>query len=262
MKKSIYIILLCLFFAACDSSQKIIYLQDLSLSEKQKIEQGATITALPKDMISIIVSSKDPKLAALFNLPQVRYIAGTTQLSQNSAEQLSGYTIDEEGNIDFPVIGKLHIAGMTRDQIASLIKNNLVSSDLLKDPVVTVNFLNLHVSVLGEVAHPGQISISRDQINLLEALSMAGDLTIYGNRYPVYVIREENGERVTLAVDLRSKDLFNSPAYYLKQNDVIYVQPNKVRAGQSTINDNNMKSVSIWMSIASLLATISVLIFK
>ena len=144
--------------------------------------------------------------------------------------------MDDKGNIDFPVIGSLHIAGMTKNQIAALIKKRLVDEDLVKDPVVTVEFMNLYFSVLG--------------------------LTIYGKRDAIFVIREENGERVTHWVDIRSKDIFSSPVYYLKQNDVVYVQPNKVRAGQSTINENSVKSVGLWISIASFLTSLGVLLFK
>ena len=126
--------------------------------------------------------------------------------------------------------------------------------------VVTVEFLNFKISILGEVSNPGTYNIKGDKVTLLEAISMAHDLTIYGRRDQVYVIREQNNTRTTYRVDLRSSDLFNSPAYYLKQNDIIYVQPNKVRSGQSTINDNSMKSASFWISIASLLSSLGVLI--
>ena len=151
---------------------------------------------------------------------------------------------------------------MTKSQIAALVKQKLIDENLVKDPVVTVEFMNLYFSVLGEVKSPGKYSITKDQITLLEAISMAGDLSIYGKRNAVFVIREENGERVTHWADLRSKDVFNSPVYYLKQNDVIYVQPNKVRAGQSTLNENSVKSVSMWITIASFLTSLGVLIFK
>lgn len=153
-------------------------------------------------------------------------------------------------------------AGMTKSQIATLVKKRLMEENLVNDPVVTVEFMNLYFSVLGEVKTPGKYAITKDQITLLEAISMAGDLSIYGKRDAIFVIREENGERVTHWVDIRSKDMFNSPVYYLKQNDVVYVQPNKVRAGQSTINENSVKSVSLWISIGSLLSSLGVLLFK
>ena len=140
--------------------------------------------------------------------------------------------------------------------------DSLIKKNLILDPVVTVNFLNLHISVLGEVAHPGQISIDHDKINLFEALSKVGDLTIYGRRDSVLVIREEDGKRTTYSVDLRSTKIFDSPVYNLKQNDIVYVKPNLTRAGQSTVNDNNVKSISLWLSITSVLTTLGILIFK
>ena len=139
-------------------------------------------------------------------------------------------------------------------------KEELVSRNLLKDPVISVEFLNFKVSVLGEVAHPGTYTVTGDKITLLEALSLAGDLTIYGRRDRVSVIREINGKRTVYINDLRSMDLFTSPSYYLKQNDVVLVEPNKVRAGQSTINENSLKSTSFWMSVGSFLVTIANLI--
>ena len=250
-------------FTSCNTSKEILYFQDIVVNQPEVIESARDITVQPKDQISITVSSKDPQLAALFNLTRVQYRAGTTDLrSGNNNGEISGYTLDEKGNIDFPVIGSLHIAGMTKSQIATLIKKRLVEEDLVKDPVVTVEFMNLYFSVLGEVKTPGKYSITKDQISFLEAISMAGDLTIYGKRDAIFVIREENGERVTHWVDIRSKDIFTSPVYYLKQNDVVYVQPNKVRAGQSTINENNVKSVSLWISIGSFLTSLGVLLFK
>ncbi len=262
MKKTIVAMALCLCLVSCKTSEKILYLQDINVNVPEAIQESSDIIVQPKDMISIVVSSKDPQLAALFNLPKVSYQVGNTTLNQNSSNGVSGYTIDNEGNIDFPVLGTLHVAGLTKKEVARLVKEQLIKADQVKDPVVTVEFMNLHISILGEVKEPGKYLIDRDQINLLEAISMAGDLTIYGKRDGVFIIREENGERVTHWTDLRSKELFNSPIYYLKQNDIIYVQPNKVRAGQSTINENNVKSVSLWISIASFLTTLGVLFFK
>ena len=190
------------------------------------------------------------------------------------SQRLMGYVVDEQGNIDFPILGKLQVAGLNRWELQEKIKKELADADLLKDFVVTVEFMNFKVSILGEVNKPGSYTIQGDKITLLEALSMANDLTIYGKRDGVYVIREENGERTTYRLDLRSAEIFNSPVYYLKQNDfnspvyylkqndIIYVEPNSVRAGQSTINENSMKSVSLWISVGSFLSSLGVLIFK
>lgn len=131
---------------------------------------------------------------------------------------------------------------------------------MLKDAIVSVDFMNFKVSILGEVNAPGTYTIEGEKVTVLEALAMAKDLTIYGLRDEVYVIREQNNQRDTYKLDLRSKDIFESPAYYLKQNDIVYVKPNKVRAGQSTLNQNSLKSVSLWVSIASLLCSVGVMI--
>lgn len=262
MKRQIfYFLMVLLAFSSCNTSKNILYLQDVEINKADSIRNARDIMLQPKDQISILVSSKDPQLAALFNLTRAQYRAGYDQLTNYTGE-VSGYTLDDNGNIDFPVLGYLHVAGMTKSEVAVLIKNRLMKENLIKDPVVTVEFMNLYFSVLGEVAHPGKFSITKDQITILEALAMAGDLTIFGKRDCIFVIREEDGKRVTHWVDLRSKDFYNYPVYYLKQGDVIYVQPNKVRAGQSTINENSVKSVSLWISIASFLSSLGVLIFK
>jgi polysaccharide export outer membrane protein len=138
-------------FTSCHTSKEILYFQDIAVNQPEAIVGARDITVQPKDQISIMVSSKDPQLAALFNLTRVQYRAGTTDLrSSNNNGEISGYTLDDKGNIDFPVIGTLHIAGMTKSQIAALIKKRLMEEDLVKDPVVTVEFMNLYFSVLGE----------------------------------------------------------------------------------------------------------------
>lgn len=259
----LYLLLICALFSSCNTTKEIVYFQDVVVNQPEAVANARDITVQPKDQISIMVSSKDPQLAALFNLTRVQYRAGVSDLrGGNSNGEVSGYTLDDKGAIDFPVLGRLDIAGMTKSQIAALVKQRLMEENLVNDPVVTVEFMNLYFSVLGEVKTPGKYAITKDQISLLEAISMAGDLTIYGKRDAIFVIREENGERITHWVDIRSKDFFNSPVYYLKQNDVVYVQPNKVRAGQSTINDNNVKSVSLWISIGSFLSSLGVLLLK
>lgn len=255
--------LLLAMLASCKTEEKILYFQDIVVNQPEEIQGARTITVQPKDQISIVVSSKDPELAALFNLTRIQYRAGVNNLQgSGSMGEVSGYTLDDEGFIDFPVLGKLKVAGMTKSQISTLIKDKLMSENLVKDPVVTVDFMNLYFSVLGEVKNPGKYTITKDQVTLLEAIAQAGDLTITGRRDAIFVIREEEGQRITHEVDIRSRKVFTSPVYYLKQNDVIYVQPNKMRAGQSTINENNIKSASMWLSVGSFLTSLGVLLFK
>lgn len=248
---------LAILLTACTSPKKIIYLQDVDPLKQQKIEQQYEPIIHSDDLLAIMVSSRDQELALPFNMPMVTYQLGAASGGQ---QRILGYLVDTKGDIDFPILGKIHVEGLTRMQLTEQIKNKLIKGDLIKDPIVTVQFLNFKISVIGEVARPGSFDISGDRITLLEALSMAGDLTIYGKRDRVAVIRESNGTRTVLFHDLRSADLFNSPCYYLQQNDIVYVEPNKTKAGQSGINQNN--SIGVWVSVLSLLTTVAVLIFK
>jgi polysaccharide export outer membrane protein len=176
---------------------------------------------------------------------------------------VSSYTVNSDGNIDFPIIGTIHIGGLTRSEISEKIKQELLTRQLLKSPVVTVDFRNAYFSVSGEVNAPGRYLIDRDQLTVIDALAKASDLSIYGDRATVKVIRTENGKQKAYMLDLTSAEqLASSPAYYIQQSDVIYVSPNKTRARQSTVNGNNLISYSFWLSLASVLTSMAVLIFK
>ena len=236
------------------ATPKIAYFQDIQPGTAEEVSSATEIRVRPEDKISILVNSKDPLLANLFNLPIVsRQIGTVSSASSSNSQGISGYTVNKE----------VYPAGMPGEEIAAHIKHELISQDLVKDPVVTVEFMNLTVSVLGEVVHPGRFSIDKDRLTLLDAISMAGDLTVYGKRDNVLVQRDENGKKVLYKVNLNSgHDLYASPVYYLQQNDIVYVEPNSVRARQATVNGNNVRSASFWMSLASLLTTITGLIVK
>ena len=257
VRLSILLALLVVSAASCSTYKKINYIQDAQLDTALTMIANQGILIQPMDMISIVVSSRDPELARIYNLPVVTYQAGSESSVSNFNQRLIGYSVDNDGNIQFPELGTIHVAGLNRWQLAELIREKL--SSLVKDAVVTVQFMNFKISVTGEVTSPGVFDISGDKITIFEAISLARNLTIYGRRDGVYVIREQNGSRIIYQVDLRTVDMFNSPAYYLQQNDVVYVEPNKVRAGQSTINENNLKSVSLWVSIGSFLTTLATL---
>lgn len=253
------------FFWSCTSVKNIGYFQDLEPGVAEQMAAPPEIKVRPNDKISIVVNSKDAQLSNLFNLPIVSHrigVASDQSLNRN-AQQVSGYTVDTYGEIDFPVVGKVRVAGLTRSEIAAHIKHTLITEDLVKDPVVTVEFMNLSFSVLGEVNNPGRFYIDHDRITLLEAIGMAGDLTIYGKRNAVYLLREEGSVQIPYRVDLTSaRELYASPAFYLQQNDVVYVEPNTVRARHSTVNGNNVRSTSFWLSLASLAATITMLFVR
>jgi polysaccharide export outer membrane protein len=250
-----YVFLSAGLLLSCGSPRNVVYLQDVEPLKQQAIGHPHEMIIHQDDLLAIMVNSKDPELALPFNMPLVTYQLGSQSAGQ---QRILGYLVDREGYIDFPILGKLAVAGLSRMQLTGLIKERLMKDDLIKDPVVTVQFLNFKISVMGEVARPGSFSINSDRVTLLEALGMAGDLTIYGKRDRVAVIREANGKRTVLFHDLRSADIFESPCYYLQQNDIVYVEPNKARAGQSEINQNN--SVSVWLSAVSILASVAALI--
>ncbi len=267
MKKTLIVALALAagLLAGCSAPKNIIYFQDTTDKEISTSVDPAQIRFRPEDEISIIVNCPSPELMNQFNLPYVTRRFGTggsTSLSSSSGTSggvgVCGYTLDRNGDIDFPVIGRIHVGGLTRSEVSALIKNELQTRDLVKDPVVTVDFMNLTVSLMGEVSRPGRYSITRDHITVLDAIAAAGDLTITGRRDNVRVIREENGIQHTYLLDLRSaEDITKSPAYYLCQNDIIYVEPNAMRTRQSTVNGNTVMSTSFWISIASLAATLT-----
>lgn len=263
IRKLLQLLTVILLLNSC-STPKVAYFQDVLPGTSSQVSQALDIRVRPEDQLSIIVNCKDPQLANLFNLSYTpQRIGQFNSTDGNQAQGISGYLVNKDGNIDFPVVGTIHVAGLSREEIAVHIKNELISKDLVKDPVVTVNFQNMTYSVMGEVTRPGRFNIDKDHITLLEALSAAGDLTIYGNRSKVLVQREEGDKRIFHQVNLNSaKDLHASPVYYLQQNDVVYVEPNNMKARQATVNGNNVRSASFWMSLTSLLTTISVLIFK
>lgn len=258
----LFLFVLLLMLSSCDMSKRITYFQDIQDQRTTYINEQPTpeIRLRPEDKISIIVNTKVPELTALFNLPYTARVLGsqTEQLS-NTSQGTSGYIIKADGNIDFPVLGLVQAAGKTRDELAAHIKSELINRNLVNDPVVTVEFVNLRFSVMGEVRSPGSYPITRDHITLLDALSMAGDLTIDGKRDNVMVLRPNaKGKLTAYSVDMLSfNDVQHSPAYYIHQNDYIYVEPNKKRANQSTVNANTVQSATFWISVVSLLASLA-----
>ncbi len=235
--------------------------------------QTKQITVKPFDKLSIVVSCKDPALAQMFNL-QVFTNTSAQRSGYNGTENfrdysvgysdgIDGFTVSPQGTIDYPILGILKVEGMTRNELAAFIKGEIMGRGLIKDPIVTVEFLNVGVSVLGEVMQPGRYDMNVDVINIMEAISLAKDLTIQGNRKNVKVIRKEGDKVQTYIVDLTdAKALLNSPAYYLQQGDIVYIEPNAMKKRQSTTNGNNVLNVSFWLSVASLLTSAAILFKK
>ena len=259
MRYSIFnsaLVAVMLLLTSCGSVKNIAYFQNKILDNPEAVDRHAGIVIEPKDMLSIIVSGRNPELVSMFNLPIVSYQAG--EIAQTSVSQrITGYIVDNEGCIDFPVIGKLNVKGMTRWQLSEHIAKVLADEGYVNDAVVTVEFMNFKISVLGEVNSPGTYTIQGDKVTILQAISLANDLTIFGQRENVTVIREKEGERVMYEVNLCDVSMFKSPAYYLQQNDVIYVEPSQVKARQSTVDDKGLRLTSIILSGGSLVASIA-----
>lgn len=249
-----------LFFASCSPVKNITYFQDASNQIGVNMAATRDIRFLPDDKLSIIVNTKDPLLDALFNLSvaQQTISAGEMGSGQNL---VATYTVNSNGEIDFPILGAIQVVGKNRYELCQHIKERLICEKLANDPIVTVEFSGLYISVMGEVNNPGRYNINRDKITITDALSLAGDLTIEGKRENIIVIRMVDNQQVPYMVNLLNmRELYSSPVYYLQQNDLVYVEPNEVRVRESTVNGNNLRSTSFWISITSLLVTLSQLL--
>ena len=254
-------LLTVIVLSSCASRQDTIYLQDMFEMQEYPVAQKYEAVIQRDDKISIKVNSKNPVLAYAFNIPGSggSYnvgVDGTVSGSSGTTDKDAGYVVDVNGEIDFPILGKLHVEGLTRNQLTDLIKRRLIEEELLKDPIVVVEFLNFKFSVLGEVGGVGTYEMKGNRITLLEAIAMAGDLTDNARIDRVAVIREFGNKRRIIYNDLRSKDIFLSPAYYLQQNDIVYVEPNGRKARQE-----NREKYSMWTTFLSSAVTLTTLVF-
>lgn len=257
-----------MLLTGCSVPKDVAYFQDIDSTTVLEAAHRMPIKVKPGDKLSIVVKSKDPSLSALFNLPVYSSRIGQGgSTNGNSAElrpytgpnteSVASYTVTPFGEIDFPVLGYIKVADMTRSEVAAFIKGELMGRELVKDPTVVVEFLNSGINVMGEVARPGRYDLNRDDLNVLEALTLAGDLTINGQRTNVKVLRVEGGKVNTYTLDLTdAASLMQNPAFYLQQDDVIYVEPNKIKKRTTTVNGNNALNVSFWISVASVLTSV------
>ncbi len=275
MKKYIHITLfitLIGWLSSCSTPTNIAYFQNAEAIRGMALQNEQPLRLRPKDKINIVVNSPDPMLVNQFNLRSVSNTMqslGSTTAPQTtlggstSGSYILAYTVDEQGDINFPVLGKVSVAGKTRQEVASYLHNRLVARELIIDPIVTVEYVNLSINVLGEVKNPGRINIQKDYFTILDAITSAGDLTINGQRENVMVMREVDGEDQTFIINLCDRqEMLNSPAYYLQQNDIVYVTPNPKRQREANSTGNIFNQPSIWISIASLLTTLWAVFIK
>lgn len=246
--------------AGCTSYKQVPYLQNPEVVNNYGKEiplYDAKI--MPKDLLTITVSTTDPKASVPFNL-SIQSPASTINIDYLTTQPtLQQYLVNNEGEIDFPVLGKLKISGLTKNECESLIQEKL-KPYLKETPIINVRMVNYKISVLGEVAKPGTFTVSNEKVNVLEALAMAGDMTVYGLRNNVKLVRENaKGQREIIELNLNDASLLTSPYFYLQQNDILYVSPNKTAARNSDIGNSTtlwFSATSILVSIASLLVTI------
>lgn len=253
----VVVLTMVVLLGSCSSGKDVPYFQnidEISLAGSKGLYDAKI---MPKDMLTITVSTTDHAAAAPFNLSVGNTVGASGQLS-NGGGNLQGYLVDNDGNINFPVIGHMHVQGMTKSQCQDMIREKLLPyMAATENPIVTVRMSSYRVTVTGEVNRPGVIPVSTEKMSIVEALAQAGDLTVYGKRDNIMLIREdETGQKKMVRLNMNDANLINSPYYYLQQNDIIYVQPNSVKAKNAGIGP----STTLWFSFIGIVTSISSLL--
>jgi len=253
--KQVFILLSIIVLGSCASKQEIVYFQDEPVNSEMTLTNNYAIKLKPDDILTIDISAQDPEAVAPFLLtPVAQKFNNSLNISNNLRVQT--YLIDINGNIEFPVLGTLKMQGLSRVEATEMLKVKL--TEYIVDPIVNIRLINFTVTVLGAVNSPGVYTVQNERISLSDALGLAGDLTIYGKRDNILLIREVDGQKRYAKFDLNSVNVVNSPNYYLTQNDVIYVEPNNARVRQSSYNPNN----GVIISAIATLATIAAILIK
>ncbi|UPS90981.1 polysaccharide biosynthesis/export family protein [Bizionia sp. M204] len=247
--KKISILLLIVVVSSCVTSKEVIYFQNEPVSEYNDIPMNSDIVYKPNDLIFISVGG-DADAVAPFNLPAVSY--SVSSVNANADLKMPTYLIDKNGNIEYPVLGTIKLGGLSREDATSFLKNKI--SAYVKDPIINIRLINFTITVLGEVRNPGTFTVEDERISLIEALGLAGDLTIYGKRENVFLIRERDGKKVFTKFDLTKISTITSPNYYLEQNDVLVIEPNSAKIRSASYNQNNGVIISAVGTLATILA--------
>lgn len=263
---------LLLILASCSTPQNITYFQDAAALQNMALQAEQQFRLRPEDKINIIVNSSNPMLQQQFTLSttsSLNYTLGasvtpvTTSGRASGSSQPIAYTVDEQGTIEFPVLGKISVLGKTRKEVAQYIQDRLIARNLVSDPIVTVEYVNLGINILGEVKTPGRINITKDKFTIIDAISAAGDLTINGLRENVMVTRQVDGVNKVYTIDLTNmQSVLQSEAYYLQQNDLVYVAPNVKKQREAAATGNTFNTPGFWMSLTSLAVTILTFLSK
>jgi polysaccharide export outer membrane protein len=253
VKKIIFFLLVLLFFS-CASRKDSVYYQNIDTMSAPEKQNSYEIKIQADDLLTIIVSADDPETAIPFNLSTISMPSATNAMASRGQESMQAYLVDVNGMIDFPVLGKLKVGGLSRTEVMQLLENKIAK--YIHNPIINLRLTNFKVSVQGEVTVPGTYTLTSDRVTLIEAISMAKDLTVYGRRDNVLIIREVNGVKTFNRVDITKADFIHSPFYYLAQNDVVYVEPNKTKINGAAVGANT----GVIISVTSLLITLITLI--
>ena len=229
---SLLVVATVILLSSCGSTRNAVYFEEPSSVAFGNMGNDLEPIIRSNDLLSIVVGSVNPQAAEMFN--SARNSGEQSSTSSGNITRISGYLVDQEGFINFPILGKIAAAGQTKKAVRDEITAQLIKKKLLLEPIVDIRYLNYRVSVLGEVKNPSVLNVPSEKISILEALGMAGDITIFGRRDNITLIREESGVKRTRRIDLTTNDIFNSPYYYLQSNDILYVQPNKAKVASST----------------------------
>jgi polysaccharide biosynthesis/export protein len=243
---------LIFLFSSCANTKKVAYFNDVKDSTRIASKAGLEPVIQKKDILSISVSSLSMEATVIFNTPNIPV---TPNAASNNSPQTAGYLVGQDGNIKFPVLGDIPAAGLTQKELENNITKLLIDKKLLFDPIVTARFLNFRITVLGEVNRPGVVIVPSEQISILEAIGQAGDLTIFGLRDNVILIRQEGGDKLVKRLNLNSSSILQSPYFFLKSNDVIYVEPGKAKVASTDRTTQLLPIIFSGISLAVIILT-------
>jgi len=254
------LVAMTLLLGSCGSTKDIVYFQGVDTLNLAQSKWLYDARIMPKDMLSITVNTTDQEASIPFNLTVATPQTASLRTQSTTVAALQTYLVDNEGNIDFPLVGTLHLGGLTKGEAERLVLEKIKPyMSATEKPIVTVRMINYKISVIGEVAHPGMFTVANEKISILEALAQAGDLTIYGVRDRVKLIREDaTGKKEIHVVNLNDANIINSPYYYLQQNDIVYVEPNKVKSQNSSVGS----MTTLWFSATSILISLTSLLYN
>lgn len=243
-----------LMLGSCADTKKVTYFNNIEEGIITSSSANLEPVIQKSDILSITVTSPNPEATVMFNAPNMALPNSTSAQAGNFAPA-AGYLVNQDGYVEFPSLGKIMAAGLTKQRLKEEITSQLLNKKLLVDPIVTVRYLNYRVTVLGEVAKPTVVTVPNEKISILEAIGLAGDLTIYGKRENVLLIREEKGTKIVKRINLNSSDIISSPYYYLKSNDVIYVEPNVTKIAAASRSQQLLPSILSGLSFVAIILT-------